>query len=205
MVVAGRSRREEYSEATRNALVTNAVELFTERGFAKTSLDEVATRARVTKGALYHHFANKVALFEAAFDAVEEDAIGRIANHLSGEGPAWEVAKAGLRVFLSICVEPAMRRIVVEEGPSVLGYARWRELEERHSFGLVQQTVTSLIHSGELYPVAVEPTTRLLYGALTAGARYVADSDDPDLSSAEITDLIERIFDGLRPPDRRGD
>src|SRR6201996_6342428 len=95
-VVTVRSRRLEYSESTRDALVDGAVELFTKRGYASTSLDEIAKKARVTKGALYHHFSGKQALFEAAFDVVEGTVMARLAEIVTAPGDAWERAKNGL-------------------------------------------------------------------------------------------------------------
>ena len=92
-----RSRRVDYSESTRQALVDSAVELFTKRGYSATSLDTIAKRARVTKGALYHHFSGKQALFEAAFDTVERTVIARLAEAVSERAAPWEQALNGLR------------------------------------------------------------------------------------------------------------
>src|SRR5690348_8460174 len=116
-----RSRRLDYSESTRKALVDSAVELFTKRGYAATSLDAIAKRARVTKGALYHHFGGKQALFEAAFDVVEKTAVARLSEAMTGEGTAWERAVRGVAVYIESCLNPPYQRIVVHEGPVVMG------------------------------------------------------------------------------------
>jgi len=131
----------EYSESTRHALVDSAVDLFTKRGYAATSLDEVAKRARVTKGALYHHFSGKQALFEAAFDAVESRVMTRLAEIVVGPGDPWERAMNGIQQYIKICLDPAYQRIVVHEAPVVMGWERWREAEDHFSEQLIRLVV----------------------------------------------------------------
>src|SRR3982074_3450264 len=108
-----RSRRLDYSESTRNALVDSAIKLFTMQGYAATSLDAVARRARVTKGALYHHFSGKQALFEAAVGVVEQTAGGRLSTVVAGEGSAWDRAIQGIETYVKSCLDPSYQRIVV--------------------------------------------------------------------------------------------
>ncbi|MBA8927336.1 AcrR family transcriptional regulator [Kutzneria viridogrisea] len=196
-----RSRRLEYSESTRDALVDSAVELFTKRGYAGTSLDEVAKRARVTKGALYHHFSGKQALFEAAFDAVETKAMSRLGEIVSGPGHPWEVAMAGLRGYVRVCLDPSFQRIVVHEAPVVMGWARWREAEEHFSFGMIRSTVQALIETGEIDELPLEVTARLLYGALSAGASMIASAADPRRTSEDVIRSTIRVIEGLRKPE----
>src|SRR5690242_3694099 len=135
--VPGTSRRAQYSASTRRALVDVAQELFAEHGYAATSLDAIVAGADVTKGALYHHFSGKQALFEAVFERVESEAAQTIQASLKGHRDPWEKALAGLRAFLEVVREPTYRRIVIQEGPAVLGYARFREQEERTTFAIV--------------------------------------------------------------------
>src|SRR4051795_10037899 len=125
--VPGASRRQQYSASTKRALVDVAEELFTEHGYAATSLDAIVAGARVTKGALYHHYSGKQALFEAVFERVETDASRTVNKALKGQKDPWEKAQAGLRAFLGVVQEPRYRRIVVQEGPAVLRCERVRE------------------------------------------------------------------------------
>lgn len=193
-----RSRRLEYSESTRHALVDSAVDLFTRRGYAATSLDEVAKRSRVTKGALYHHFSGKQALFEAAFDAVESAAMTKLAEIVVGPGDPWDRAMDGLRHYIKICLDPSYQRIVVHEAPVVMGWERWREAEDHFSFGLVRASIQSLVDAEEMPDLPVEVTARLLFGALTAGAMVIARADDPKKASAEVSSTIIRMLERLR-------
>ncbi|TCP55073.1 TetR family transcriptional regulator [Tamaricihabitans halophyticus] len=199
-----RARRLDYSEATRTALVDGAVELFTKHGYAQTSLDQIAKHARVTKGALYHHFGGKQALFEAAFDRMETVCLRRVGAVLEGDGSPWERAKAGLRVFIEICLEPGYQRIVVHEAPVVMGWERWREAEENFGFGLVRAGVRLLIDAGEVAEVPVEVSARLLYGALCSAAELIASSTDQQKVGEEVADTIERLLEQIRSRPQAG-
>jgi AcrR family transcriptional regulator len=192
------SRRLEYSESTRHALVDSAVELFTKRGYAATSLDEVAKRARVTKGALYHHFSGKQALFEAAFDSVETSVMARLAEVVVGPGDPWERAMNGVRQYIRICLDPAYQRIVVHEAPVVMGWERWREAEDHFSFGIVRSSIQALVDSGQIEDLPVEVAARLLFGALTAGAAVIARADNPKKASNEVATTAVRMLERLR-------
>ncbi|WP_092532220.1 TetR/AcrR family transcriptional regulator [Amycolatopsis arida] len=198
-----RSRRLDYSESTRSALVDSAVELFTKRGYAGTSLDEIAKRARVTKGALYHHFSGKQALFEAAFDAVETLCLHRLEKIVLGPGAPWERAINGIREFLRNCLDPAYQRIVIHEAPVVMGWERWREAEDHFSFGLIRASLQALIDAGELDDLPVEITARLLYGALCSAATTIASSAEPKKVSAEVETAIVRLLERIRRPAMR--
>ncbi len=139
------NRRQQYSASTKRALVDVAEALFTENGYAATSLDAIVAGARVTKGALYHHFSGKQALFEAVFERVESDAARAIATSLTGHPDPWTRARAGLGAFLEAVQEPGYRRIVIQEGPAVLGYERYREHEERSTFANVLDIVRAVL------------------------------------------------------------
>jgi AcrR family transcriptional regulator len=193
-----RSRRVDYTESTRQALVDSALQLFTKRGYAATSLDAIVKSARVTKGALYHHFSGKQALFEAAFDQVESAAIARLANVVDGEGSAWDRAMAGIHAYVGVCLEPAYQRIVIHEAPVVMGWERWREAEEHFSYGLVRATVESLVESGEIEELPVEVTARILFGALSAGGETIASAPDQKKAAADVTKTITAVMTGMR-------
>jgi AcrR family transcriptional regulator len=180
--------------------VDSAVELFTTRGYAATSLDEVARRARVTKGALYHHFSGKQALFEAAFDSVESSVLSRLTQIVIGPGDPWERAMNGIRHYVDICLDPSYQRIVVHEAPVVMGGERWRETEDRSSFGLVRTAIQALVDGDVIEDLPVEVSARLLFGALTAGAAVIAGADDPRKAGAEVSTTIVRMLERLRRP-----
>lgn len=202
-VMTVRSRRIEYAESTRAALVDSAIELMTERGYSGTSLDAVAKRARVTKGALYHHFGGKQALFEAVVETVGSAVVDRLTAIVAKPGDPWENAMQGVRAYLQVCLEPTYQRILLHEAPVVMGWERWREAEDRLSFGLFRDTVGALVEMGAVCSQApVEAMARLLFGAVSSGAQYIAGTADQKSTYAEVSMAIEDLFGRLRadPP-----
>ena len=196
--VPGTSRRQQYSASTKRALVDVAEELFTTNGYAAASLDAIVAGAEVTKGALYHHFSGKQALFESVFEKVEERAARDIHRAVRGNRDPWEKALGGLRAFLEVLQEPGYRRIVIADGPAVLGYERYREQEERTTFGIVQEIVSSVLATYELEPSMVETFSRVFFGAMSAAGAAVAAAEDTRKAGAEVEAAIAYILAGLR-------
>ena len=199
------SRRQQYSASTRRALVDVATQLFTERGSAGTSLDEIVAGARVTKGALYHHFSGKQALFESVFDKVESDATRAIRTAVRDNVDPWAKALSGLRAFLGVVQEPGYRRIVIQEGPAVLGHERYREQEERSTFGIVAEIVSSVLDSYDLEASMVDTFSRIFFGAMSAAGAAVSSADDPERASAEVETAIAFILAGLQQQAESGE
>ena len=194
------SRRQQYSASTRRALIEVAEELFTAHGYAATSLDTIVAGAQVTKGALYHHFSGKQALFEAVFERVEGEAARSIHEALKGHDDPWQKALAGLGAFLDVVQQPAYRRIVILEGPAVLGYARFREQEERSTFANVLDIVSSVLDAGawDLDDEMLQTFTRIFFGAMSSAGESVSTSDDPMAAAARVETAIRFILAGLR-------
>jgi AcrR family transcriptional regulator len=195
-----RGRRAEYSATTKRALVEVARELFTEQGYAGTSLDAIVAGADVTKGALYHHFAGKQALFEAVFEKVEQHASRAIHDRIKNEKDPWEKARAGLRAFLEVVRDPTYRRVVIQDGPAVLGYERFREQEERSTYANVQVIVTSVLSTGEwdLEPAMQRTFATIFFGAMSAAGESVSLAEDPEAAGDRVEAAIGIILDGLQ-------
>jgi AcrR family transcriptional regulator len=194
------SRRAQYSASTKKALVDVALELFTENGYTNTSLDAIVAGARVTKGALYHHYSGKQALFEAAFERVEDAGAKAIQKAVKGESDPWAKAQAGLRAFLDVVQEPSYRRLVVQDGPSVLGYERFREQEERSTFANVVEIVRAVLSAGswDLDEDMLQTFTRIFFGALSSAGDSVASSDDPSAAAERVEAAVGFILAGLQ-------
>ncbi len=195
-----RGRRAEYSATTKRALVEVARELFTEQGYAGTSLDAIVAGADVTKGALYHHFAGKQALFEAVFEKVEQHASRAIHDRIKNEKDPWEKARAGLRAFLEVVRDPTYRRVVIQDGPAVLGYERFREQEERSTYANVLVIVTSVLSTGEwdLEPAMQRTFATIFFGAMSAAGESVSLAEDPEAAGDRVEAAIGIILDGLQ-------
>ncbi|NHC24062.1 TetR/AcrR family transcriptional regulator [Nocardioides sp. IC4_145] len=198
--VTGASRRQQYSASTKRALVDVAEELFTDLGYAAASLDSIVAGARVTKGALYHHFSGKQALFEAVFERVEADASRAIQKALKGKKDPWEKALAGLQAFLAVVQEPRYRRIVIQEGPSVLGYERFREQEERSTFANVLEIVRAVLSAGtwELEEEMLQTFARIFFGAMSSAGESVSSADDPIAAAERVETAIAFILQGFQ-------
>ena len=195
-----RSRRQRYSDSTKRALVDVAEHLFTTHGYSGTSLDAIAAGADVTKGALYHHFSGKQAVFEAAFERVESRASSGIVRATEGHDDPWDKAQAGLRAFLEAVQEPAYRQVVISDGPSVLGHERFREQEERSTYAIVDEIVRSALGTDayDLDDAMLDTFTRIFFGAMSAAGSAVAVSQDPAAAAARVELAIGTIMAGLR-------
>ena len=194
------TRRARFSASTKRALVDVAEQLFTENGYTATSLDAIVAGADVTKGALYHHFSGKQAIFEAAFERVESRATAGIAKATDGHQDPWQKAEAGLRAFLAAVQEPAYRQIVISDGPSVLGHERFREQEERSTYAIVGEIVGSVLTADQydLDEDMLDTFTRIFFGAMSAAGGSVAVSEDPAAAAARVEAAIGFILAGLQ-------
>ncbi len=193
-----RSRREEYTEATRRALLESAAEAFVDRGFADASLDDIARAARLTKGALYHHFAGKQDLFRAVFEEVESEMIEAIRQAASDETDPWQQMLAGIGAFLDACLMPRYRRIALEEGPTALGWDKWRQIDEHYSLALVRAPLARLLRLGVLRAQPLDLMARVLLAALTEAGMAVAAAPDRPAARREAEGLLVELLTGLR-------
>ena len=196
-----RSRRTQAdrSAATRDALVAAARRLFAAQGFADVPTDAIVAEAGVTRGALYHQFADKTALFDAVLGAVEADIAGRLAADVAAAGitDPVDAMRRTVRTWLTICVEPEIRRIALVDGPSVVGWSRWREVCQEHVFGLAEVLLAGGIETGRIRAQPVRPLAHVLMGASDEAAMYVAESADPAAARAEMIEVLDGVIDGM--------
>jgi AcrR family transcriptional regulator len=187
------------SAATSQALVAAGRRLFAAQGFADVSTDAIAAEAGVTRGALYHQFADKVALFDAVVDAVEGDIAARLAERVAAAGVTDPVEgiRLAIRLWLEICVEPESHRIALLDGPSILGWARWREVCQRHVFGLAQALLSQSMEIGRIRPQPVRPLAHVIMAASDEAALYVAEAADRARARAEMIEVLDQLIDGV--------
>ena len=198
LVSAVKSRREEYAEATRRALVDAATELFAQEGYQRTSVEQVARKARVTRGALYHHFDSKRDLFEAVFEEQEAALIDRVTAAVTATDDPWERVLAGLDTFLDACLDPRFRELALRQAPVALGWERWRELDERHAMGLVRDLLQALMESGEIRRFPLDLLAGMMFALLGEAARYIAAADDEERAGQEARSAVLAAVAGLR-------
>ena len=191
-------RQEDRSETMRRRLVAVAGELFAERGFGDTSIEDIVRRAGVTRGALYHHFDSKRDIFLAVYDAAEQRMIEGVANVSLAAPDAWTRLRAGCHAFLDACLEPAFQQIALRDGPAVLGWETWRELDARYGLGLIEQGFEAAMAEGHLRARPTGVLAHLVMGALTEAAMLIARAEHPRRARASVTEEIDALLDGMR-------
>jgi AcrR family transcriptional regulator len=196
--------QQQRSAATRAALLAAARPLFSQRGYADVGTPEIVAAAGVTRGALYHQFDGKLALFEAVFEQVEQEVTERIGRVLADSGATDAVGalRAGAEAWLDACAEPDVQRIILLEAPAALGWERWRELGMRYGMGLVEGALTAAMAAREIPDQPVRPLAHVLIGALDEAALYVARAPDPQQARTEVGAVLDTLLAGLvRPAD----
>ncbi|MFD1935620.1 MULTISPECIES: TetR/AcrR family transcriptional regulator [Nonomuraea] len=199
-------RREQYAEATRSALLEAARRRFAEHGFAGTALEDVAADIQASRGAVYHHFANKTALFEAVVEALETDMIHQVIESSAQAADPWQAAMAATERFLDHCCEPDYGRVVWQEAPIAMGWRRWKECEEKYAYGLIEHLVRALVDSGDLPPLPVEPMTRITFHILGAAGMALAEAPEADKRRVrdEYSQAIRQLLSGVRMAGAKG-
>jgi AcrR family transcriptional regulator len=187
------------SAATREALVAAARPLFAAEGFGGVGTERIVREAGVTRGALYHQFADKTELFAAVFEDVERDVTQRIGAAVAASGVTdpLDAMVAGAHAWLDACGDPEVQRIVLLEAPAVLGWARWREIGLRYGAGLVEALLAHAIEVGRIPEQPVTPLAHVLIGALDEAALYVAQAEDPAVAAAEVRAIVGRLIAAL--------
>lgn len=191
-------RKVEQGELTRAALVEAATAIFTEKGYAETSTEEIVQRAKVTRGALFHHFAGKDALFLAVVERLQLRIRDRVVAAASGARDPLARLTVGMEAFLDACCEPEVRRVVLLEGPSVLGWAAWHEIDARCGRDLMVTGFKAAMKAGQVRRQPPEPMADLFYGALTQAAMVVAHADDAAQARSQMGAAVRRLVRSLR-------
>ncbi|WP_261720525.1 TetR/AcrR family transcriptional regulator [Streptomyces sp. FZ201] len=185
-------------EQTRLALVRQSRRLFSERGYAAVGLAELVEAAGVTKGALYHHFpGGKTDLFRAVLAEAQEEIGRRVAAAADAEDDPWAQLTAGCREFLVAATAPEIQRIVLVDGPAVLGWSEWRAMDEAASARHLAEALISLVEAGIIAAQPVQPLVHLLSGAMNEAALWLASSSRPE----DLTDTVaalQRMLQALR-------
>ena len=187
------------AEATRDALVAAGRSLFTARGYQASSNEDIVAEAHMTRGALYHHFSDKQALFAAVFSQVLEELILDARAAVSDQrGDRWAQLIGSLRAYLGLVANrPDAQRIILIDGPAVLGWGRWRELQAEWIDEGIAVTMTMLADDGHL-SVDAEPLAILIQGALNEAALAIAHAIDPSAASAKLISALDALLEGLR-------
>ncbi len=189
----------ERSAATQKALIEAARRLWGERGYAEVSTPEIAEAAGVTRGAMYHQYADKAALFRAVIEAMDQEILERLQAAVAAaqpETPA-DTMHAMADAWLHIAREPEVRQVMLLDGPSVIGWREYREMSQNNSVEAAEALLQAAVEAGQLRPQPLRPLALVLLGALEEAAMYVAGAEDADQAGEEIRVVVRDLIDGF--------
>ncbi len=198
-------RRVERGQATRQHLLAVATELFAEHGYEHTSIEAVLERAGVSRGSLYHHFSGKPALFEAVVNEIEGqvgDAVVAAVTDAADPDPA-AVLRTGCLAWIRLAGDPVVRRILLIDAPAVLGWRRWREIEEQYALGMIKAAVSAAADEGRVPPQLVDPLSHMLLATVNELALLIALADDVPTAQASAQAAVDEFLERLLAPANR--
>jgi AcrR family transcriptional regulator len=191
----------EQRETTTAALIAAARELFAERGYAAVGTEEIVQRAGVTRGALYHHFKDgKEQLFRAVLVELSAELVRQVVALASAAGDPFEELVVGCEGFLDACARPDVQRIMLVDGPSVLGWDVLREIDSGYALGALEAALQSAMDAGALSPAPANAVAHVLLGALDEAVMVIARADDQAAAREEMGKTVRRLLEGLRAP-----
>jgi AcrR family transcriptional regulator len=195
-----RRRQQDRSAATRKALIAAARELFTKRGYAAVSAEDIVAAAGLTRGALHHHFGGKPELLRAVFEQLEAETTRNVATAIAETGDSWTAATRGLTAFLDACQDPEVIQIALTDAPAVLGWAQWRAIEADHGLGLITAGLGQAMTEGVIARQPVTVLGHLILSAIIEAALLIARAPDPSTARADAEQALLALLDGLRLP-----
>jgi AcrR family transcriptional regulator len=196
--MAVKSRQAENSAATRTALLKIARKFFAERGYADTATEEIVRRARVTRGALYHHFKDKQDLFRAVLHEEQLGVAAKCAEAAAKESDPWRALMAGNEAFLEACLDPSVQQIVLIDAPAVLGSEGFRQSDESYYLAGLMAAIEAAIAAGIIEKQPAEPLAHMIIGSMNEAARLIAHASDKKRARREVSESANRMWNGLR-------
>jgi AcrR family transcriptional regulator len=194
------AKQAERRAATTEAILKAGRRLFGERGFAATTMDDIADAARVAKGAVYHHFTTKEAVFEAVFDLVSRDLVAEVERATRTERDVLAAMVGGTQHYFAACAKGPTCQIILRDGPAVLGWERWREIDAQHFGGKFPRALAAAMNAGLIARQPIEPLSRLLLGAVTEAAVACAGRSDVLKAGGEYSRAFKSLLEALRLP-----
>jgi AcrR family transcriptional regulator len=193
------ARREAHAEDTRRAILDAARRVFAAKGYAATSLEDIVGPARLTKGALYHHFRSKAAVLEAVYTQMEEELVMAVgaAVEAAGDDP-WRRMLAALDAFLGASSEPAYVRVVLRDAPPVIGREAGRDIDQAVGLVYVEALIRGLWDEGAPPGLSIPSAARILLAATGDVAMTMAHSADPERVRAEGREVLVAMLEGVR-------
>jgi AcrR family transcriptional regulator len=196
MPVKRHRTREKQAEGTRSGLLAVARRLFAQKGYPDVSVDEIVQAARVTKGALYHHFRDKLELFRAVVEEIQTEMQARLVAVAARPGDGMTQLRASCHEYLDACAVEEVGRIVVLDSPAALGWDSWCKLNREYGLGFFVERLRAV----RIADPAIEATAQMLMGALNVAGRVIAQADDRKAARAQVGQTIDRLLAGIAGP-----
>jgi AcrR family transcriptional regulator len=195
-------RRRQRGVATRGRLLAAARGLFGERGYEGTSIEAVLGSSGVARGALYHHFHSKAELFDAVAEQLFIEIAEETAAAARGVTDPLEGVRAGSHAWLRMALDPAVQRIALLDPPAVLGWTRWRALDEQYTLGGLRASFRRLVAEGRLPRGEEQLLAHMLLAALNEAALFITYAEDQAAALETAGATIDTLLDRLAPPAR---
>lgn len=192
-------KNQELAERTKSNLINIARVQFTEKGYAETSLEEIVGKANVTRGALYHHFGNKLGLFKAVVEVVQGEMAEFIEQEAAKSEDSWEQLTLGCHAFIHAALKIGNRRILLVDGPAVLGWNEWSEIDDHHSESRLLQKIKELKAEGLIKNlISAEALTTVISGSLNEAVLWISRAENPEKAKDEVLAVIDILLEGFR-------
>ena len=193
-----KSKRVENGHKTLVNILGTARQLFSEKGYGNTSMEEIVQKIGVTRGALYHHFSGKKGLFLRVFEEAQSDVARRLDIVVKEASNAWEKLISATDAYLEACIDPDLQRIILIDAPSILGWDVWRQVDEAKSMVILKSILVELMDEGIIEPLPVDALSRYIGGAVNESVLWVAQSQDPQKALEEARFTIKTILGLLK-------
>ena len=190
--------KKEQGELTRGRLLAIARDEFSKRGFAGVSTEKLVARAGLTRGALYHQFKDKRALFLACLEDAQGEIVEAISVAVENAADEWAILKDGCRAFLEAASRPELRRIVLIDGPAVLGWDEWRRLDAENGVKELREGLKVMMNHNLIKPRPLDALAMMLSGAMNEAALWIAAADEHEIALKEAGETMDALLDGLR-------
>jgi AcrR family transcriptional regulator len=191
------NQRVEQGKATRERIVATARKLLAAKGYAGMSIEDVLDDTSISRGALYHHFNSKEALFEAVLEAMEAEIAQIMGKAAIGLTDPVEALRAAWEAWFKLARDPAVRQIVLTDALSVVGWEKWREIDERYGFGRLKRTLQRAAAAGRMQEDLVDTFAHILLAAIFEVGLLIARAEDPEAATATARAAVNHLLDRL--------
>lgn len=171
---------------------------FTEHGYANTALELIVNEAELTRGAVYHHFRSKKELFRVVLEDVQREVAERVEGDASTSEDSWQQLYLGCRAFIMAAVEENKRRIMLIDGPAIMGWETWREMDQNHSMRLLKGQLGIMQEQGELQRIPLDALTHLISGGLNELALWIANESVQPKALEEAMQVLTVFLEGFK-------